>query len=77
MYRFTVNEFTDPAAISFDLSPKSSNTGVEVSGLLGFYVLKNYFLDINYRDGLVQIRYDQNQRYKAREHQKDYHSLEY
>jgi hypothetical protein len=39
--------------------------------------LRNYFLDINYRDGLVQILYDQNQRYQARQHAKDSLNLEY
>jgi hypothetical protein len=77
MYRFTKNEFTDQSAVSFDLSPKSHDLGYEVSGLFGFYILRNFFLDINYRDGLVQILYDQNQRYKAREHEKESLNLQY
>ena len=77
MYRFTRNEFTDDSAVSFDLSPKSHDLGYEVSGLFGFYILRNYFLDINYRDGLVQILYDQNQRYLTRAHEKQSLNLEY
>ena len=50
----------DPGAVSFDITPKSHDT----DGLMGFFVFRNYFIDINYRDGLVQILYDQNQRYK-------------
>ncbi len=71
VYRFTKYEFTDDLAVSFDISPKSHDMGYEASALLGFYVLRNYFLDINYRDGLIQILYDQNQRYKYRQDTKE------
>lgn len=77
VYRFTKNEFADDTAVSFDLSSKSHDTGYEVSGLLSFYVLRNFFLDLNYRDGLVQILYDQNQRYKSHQREKDSLNLEY
>lgn len=69
VYRFTNNEMPDVFAISFDLSPKSRDIGFEVSGVMGFYVLRQYFIDLNYRDGLVKILYDQNQRYRTREGQ--------
>jgi tetratricopeptide (TPR) repeat protein len=71
VYRFTKNEFTDDLAVSFDISTKSHDMGYEVSALLGFYVLSNYFIDINYRDGLVQILWDPNQRYKVRQIEKE------
>jgi tetratricopeptide (TPR) repeat protein len=63
LYRFAGTEFPDPAAISFDLTPKSHATGIEVSGLLGFDVLRSFLIDINYRDGLARILFDQNRRY--------------
>ena len=63
LYRFAGTEFPDPAAISFDLTPKSHVAGIEVSGLLGFDVLRSFLIDINYRDGLARILFDQNRRY--------------
>jgi hypothetical protein len=63
LYRFAGNEFPNPSAISFDLTPKSHLTGTEVSGLLGFDVLRSFLIDINYRDGLARILFDQNRRY--------------
>jgi hypothetical protein len=44
--------------------------GYEVSGLLGFHLLRNFFLDLNYRDGLVQMIHDQNRLYMGREFDK-------
>jgi hypothetical protein len=38
-------------------------TGTEVSGLPGFDVLRSFLIDINYRDGLARILFDQNRRY--------------
>lgn len=67
VYHFTNNEYPDKTSISFELSPLSRETGTEVSGLLGFGVLRSYYLDINYRDGLAQVLYDQNLTYQTRE----------
>ncbi len=39
--------------ISFDTKPISDSVGTEVSGLLGFTVLRLLDLKIDYRDGLV------------------------
>jgi hypothetical protein len=69
--RFTTNERTDLSSVSFDISPQSHAAGTEISGLLGFFALRNYFIDINYRDGLARILFDQNRRYEAREQQKN------
>jgi hypothetical protein len=60
---FAGTEFPAPATVSFDLTPKSHATGIEVSGLLGFDVLRSFLIDINYRDGLARILFDQNRRY--------------
>jgi hypothetical protein len=52
--------------ISFDISPFSHNSGIEIDGLLGFANLRNYAIDIDYRNGLVNLVYDVNQRYDLR-----------
>ena len=62
-YQFAWNKYGDLSPISFDLSPKSRDTGIEIGGLLGFGVLQNFSIEINYRDSLVRITYDQNRRY--------------
>jgi tetratricopeptide (TPR) repeat protein len=72
VYRFTNNEYPDQDTISFDISRKNHEVGVEASGILGFWTLQNYFLDFNYRDGLVKIQYDQNRRYRIREMEKNW-----
>jgi hypothetical protein len=66
VYHFTNNEYPDSLSVSFDISPTSHEAGTEISGLLGFGVLRGYYLDINYRDGLARVLYDQNQTYVTR-----------
>ncbi|MCU1302930.1 MAG: hypothetical protein JWQ87_3214 [Candidatus Sulfotelmatobacter sp.] len=44
--------------ITFDLSAISRHTGTEVSGFLGFAMLKQLEIELDYRDGLVDIKYD-------------------
>ena len=46
--------------ISFDLTPISHMTGTEVSGLLGFAMLRMLTVKIDYRDGLVDFEYKPN-----------------
>ena len=72
LYRFAGTEFPNQSAISFDLTPKSHGTGVEVSGLLGFDVLRSFLIDINYRDGLARILFDQNRRYLVQQADRTY-----
>ena len=43
--------------ISFDLTPISRDTGTEVSGILGFTMLRMLTVKIDYRDGLVDFDY--------------------
>jgi predicted aspartyl protease len=50
-----VQENQDLAA--FDLSGISAATGTEVSGILGFVTLRQFILTIDYRDGLVDLKY--------------------
>jgi tetratricopeptide (TPR) repeat protein len=44
--------------VTFDLSKISKNTGTEVSGILGFQLLRMLQVKIDYRDGLVDFAYD-------------------
>jgi hypothetical protein len=44
--------------VTFDLSTVSRQTGTEVSGFLGFAMLRQLELKLDYRDGLVDFEYD-------------------
>jgi tetratricopeptide (TPR) repeat protein len=44
--------------VAFDLTSLSNNVGTEVSGLLGFAMLRLLEIKIDYRDGLVDFSYD-------------------
>jgi hypothetical protein len=44
--------------ITFDLSALSRHTGAEVSGFLGFAMLRLLEVKLDYRDGLVDFKYD-------------------
>lgn len=46
--------------ISFDLTSLSRDTGTEVSGILGFTMLRMLTVKIDYRDGLVDFDYKPN-----------------
>jgi hypothetical protein len=44
--------------VTFDLSNISRDAGTEVSGILGFDMLRLMEIKIDYRDGLVDFLYD-------------------
>ena len=44
--------------ITLDLSSVSRHTGTEVSGFLGFAMLRQLEVEMDYRDGLVDFKYD-------------------
>jgi tetratricopeptide (TPR) repeat protein len=44
--------------VTFDLSPESRRLGTEVSGFLGFAMLRVLEVKLDYRDGLVDFEYD-------------------
>jgi tetratricopeptide (TPR) repeat protein len=44
--------------ITLDLSSVSRHTGTEVSGFLGFAMLRQLEVELDYRDGLVNFKYD-------------------
>jgi hypothetical protein len=44
--------------ITLDLSTVSRHTGTEVSGFLGFAMLRQLEVEMDYRDGLVDFKYD-------------------
>jgi tetratricopeptide (TPR) repeat protein len=46
--------------ITLDLSTISQHTGTEVSGFLGFAMLRQLEVELDYRDGLVDFKYDPN-----------------
>jgi hypothetical protein len=46
--------------ITFDLTHFSDLVGTEVSGVLGFAMLRMLDMKIDYRDGLVDFTYDKN-----------------
>lgn len=45
--------------VAFDLTDISDNLGTEVSGMLGFAMLKLLDIKVDYRDGLVSFTYDE------------------
>lgn len=44
--------------IAFDMKPQSDSIGTEISGTLGFTVLRMLDMKIDYRDGLVSFSFD-------------------
>ncbi|HLI62320.1 MAG TPA: aspartyl protease family protein [Terriglobales bacterium] len=46
--------------VTFDLTPVSKQAGTQVSGILGFNMLRILQTKIDYRDGLVDFLYDPN-----------------
>ena len=67
VFRFTRNETPGLGVVAFDLSTISHRLDVEVSGLLGFDILHAFLLEINYRDALAHIVFDQNRRYDVQQ----------
>jgi tetratricopeptide (TPR) repeat protein len=49
---------TNQGMVTFDLSAVSRQMGTEVSGFLGFAMLRQLELKLDYRDGLVDLEYD-------------------
>jgi hypothetical protein len=56
--RFGHFEQSNLGIITLDLSTISRHTGTEVSGFLGFAMLKQLEVELDYRDGLVDFKYD-------------------
>jgi hypothetical protein len=46
--------------VAFDTTGISNSSGVEISGMLGFSMLYQMEVKIDYRDGLVDFGYDPN-----------------
>jgi hypothetical protein len=67
---FAGNTRFDTYSVSFDISPFSRSLGLDVSGLIGFNTLRDFSIDINYRDGLARLVFDQNHRYTESEYRK-------
>jgi tetratricopeptide (TPR) repeat protein len=58
----TFSHFRQPARdmVAFDTTRISNSSGVEISGMLGFAMLYQMEVKIDYRDGLVDFGYDPN-----------------
>jgi tetratricopeptide (TPR) repeat protein len=58
----TFSRFRQPAQdmVAFDTTGISNSSGVEISGMLGFAMLYQMEVKIDYRDGLVDFGYDPN-----------------
>jgi len=48
-------QWTDGEALALDLSEFSRRTGFEILGVLGYPLLRQSIMTINYRDGLVEF----------------------
>ncbi len=72
LYRFAGSEVPNRSAVSFDLTPKSHATGIEVSGLLGFDVLRAIHHRHQLPRRLARILFDQNRRYAVQQADKTY-----
>jgi hypothetical protein len=55
---FAGRYFKQPDGPALDFTPDSNALGVEISGKLGFDVLRNIEFKIDYRDGLVDFGRD-------------------
>ena len=56
--RFAGNEPPIFGLWSFDISRVSHAAGLEVGGIIGFQIVRQYYVDIDYRDALIQLKYD-------------------
>lgn len=56
--RFGHFQQTDPGIVILNLSKVSDSTGTEVSGFLGFAMLRLLEVKLDYRDGLVDFEYE-------------------
>jgi hypothetical protein len=56
---FAGNQPPDFALFSFDIRAASHAAGLDIGGIVGYTVLEQYFVDIDYRNGLVNLTYDQ------------------
>jgi hypothetical protein len=57
-FRFGHLQQPNMGVVTFDLSTQSRGLGTEVSGLLGFGMLKVLEVRIDYRDGLADFEFD-------------------
>jgi hypothetical protein len=56
--RFAHFQQANLGIVTLDLSSISRHTGTEVSGFLGFAMLRQLEVELDYRDGLVDFKYD-------------------
>jgi tetratricopeptide (TPR) repeat protein len=58
-FGFAGNAKLETKVYSFDIDQLSHRAGVEINGLFGFHTLREYFIDIDYTNGLVRLKWDQ------------------
>jgi len=52
-FEFAGRTFVEPAPLAVDLTAVSQQEGVQISGILGYPLLRNSTITINYRDGVL------------------------
>jgi Flp pilus assembly protein TadD len=67
IFHFGPYTLLDNKGYAFDMTPLSSSVGLEVSGLLGFPIMKDFGVALDYRDGLIQFIFDKQHVYRTRE----------
>jgi tetratricopeptide (TPR) repeat protein len=70
--RYAGADYISKVPYCVDITAKSHATGVEVAGLIGFSDLSAFALDLNYRDSLIYLKYDELRRYENRELVRDH-----
>ena len=66
-FNFANTTYEDGDTVVFDLSAKSRDLGLDVLGLVGLSTLREYYINLDYRNGLVRLEYDPNHLYYNRE----------
>ena len=64
---FVNTTYEDGETLVFDLSAKGHDLGVDIFGLVGLSTLREFYINLDYRNGLAKLDYDPNHLYYNRE----------